>query len=167
MPPSATVAEIEARLRAGDESVTADEYLRADVDERFARLRAEAAAQAARDRAAAEHQERIAAFRASLPTRFDHTPIEKATARLAAAVDTFLDACRAHDDTMEAATEELRGIGPLPAGLAVDAPRYGWLTDGTVEYRPARPQQTVAGIVREAIAARYPRRTINLNSPPD
>jgi hypothetical protein len=66
MPPSATVAEIEARLRAGDESVTADEYLRADVDERFARLRAEAAAQAARDRAAAEHQERSAAFRASL-----------------------------------------------------------------------------------------------------
>ena len=165
--PTPTVADLVARLEAGDDAVTADDLLRAEAEERFGRARAAAAAKRAADEAEAARRGRIAAFRAALPSRLDGRAVEKARDRLAAAVDAYLDACRAHDDATEAAIEELRGMGPLPAGLAVDAPRFGRITDGGAEYRGARPQVTIAGIVTEAIVARYPRRGVNLNAPQD
>lgn len=166
LPPPPTVAGLRDRLKAG-EPVSPEELVRAEAAERFDRLRGDAATEAAAERAEAERQGRIAALRAALPARFDPAPIARAEAKLARAVDDYLDACRAHDDALEAAAEELRGAGPLPAGLAVDAPRFGQITDGGAEYRGARPQVTIAGVVTAAHAARYPRRGINLNSPQD
>ena len=163
---ASTVAEVEARLRAG-EDVSPDELLRAEVTERLARMKAEQAARAADERAEAERLARIAAFRASLPSRFDPAPLERARAKLAAAVDAFVCACRAYDDAQEAAVEELRGLGPLPDGLAVDAPRYGWITDGGREHGPSRPQVALAGIATEALRRHFPRRQIRLDNPQD
>lgn len=162
---AATVSGLLDRLKAGDDTVTADDLMRAEADERFAQARASAAAQAAVDRAEAERQARIAALRTALAHRFDPAPIAKAQAKLTAAVAAYLDACRTFDNEMDAATEELRGMGPLPDGLDVDTPRFGMITDGTVEYRRSRPQTTIAAIVTEAIRARYGRETINLNAP--
>lgn len=164
--PAPTVAGLVDRLKAG-EAVSPDELVSADATERLARLRADAAIAAAAERAEADRLARTAALRAALPARLDDAPIARAEAKLARAVDDDLDACKLRDDAMDGVAEELRGMGPLPAGLAVDAPRYGQIADGATEYRRSRPQLTISRLVTAAIGARWPRRSINLNSPQD
>ena len=163
---ASTVADLEARLAAGQD-VTPAELAEAEATERLARLRVEAATRAAVRRREAARRERIAAVRRELPARLDRKPMDRAQAKLAAAVDEYLRACVEFNEEQAAAAEELRGLGELPPELAVDQPRYGSIEDGGTVYRPARPQTVIAGVVVEAIKRHYPRRTIRLDNPQD
>ncbi len=163
---AAALDAVHARIERA-EGVTAMELAEAEVALRLATKRRELAAKAAVKQAEADRLGRVAALRASLPARLDPAPVEQARAEMERAIGAYLDACRAHDDAMDAATEELRGLAPLPAGLAVDSPRYGQVTDGAAVHRRSRPQTTIAAIVTAAIRTRWPRQLVQLDRPQD
>src|SRR3712207_5795931 len=82
-------------------------------------------------RAEAARRERVDEFRRGLPGRFDRAPLERAEQKLITAVGAYLDEARSLDAAMDDAADEARSLEPLPAGPAVDSPRFGLITDGT------------------------------------
>ena len=163
MASAASIADVERRLREGDETVTADDLLRAELAERWARMQIEQAARAAAERAEAERRARIAALRAAAPDRIGPAVLDKPRARLERAVAEWVAACADYDAARGALWAELSALGAGPPDVAFHDAGYGNVTiDGTT-YRPAPVQRGIAEAARSAIRDSYPRAHIALD----
>jgi hypothetical protein len=149
------------------EAVTARQWRDAEASLRYELAKRDAAITAGERGAEWDRIERVTALRAELPMLLDEQPLERATAILERALNTYLDACREHDDRFDVARERLADptLDPLPDDLAL-GPYQRPIIAGH-EHRLSRPQLTINRQASEALRRHYPRQRIDLTAPPD
>jgi len=138
------LAELEERVRSGDDTVTAEEVEHARGLARFAELRKVAGER----RAAAEHEQQLAAEReralADARQILAEAPADAVAAAEQAAAEAMVklrQAVRAHNDGVRRALARLQS-SPVPASGGQSGPALGW---GRPPYSPDRPFLWVDG----------------------
>ncbi len=162
-----TLAGVNERIDGGDETVTADDLLRAETELRIAKGRQNVAQRQAAARVEQARQERIAAIRADLPTRLDRTALEKTRQAMERAIEAYVAACAAYDRERADVWDELSRLGPRLPGITLNDAGYGNVTADGVDYRRARTQGGIAEVAKEAIRRHFPRHQISLDNPQD
>jgi len=164
------VAAVNRRIDAGDPGVTADELIKAETEAHIARARRGVAHRQAVAQAAEARLAGLAELRASLPERLDLRALDRAAAKLTAAIEDWVAACAAYDAVRSAVWDEVsRETGPTP-GLRLNDPGdggYGVIAADGIAYRRARVQTTIQRAARQAIGTHYPRTEVRLSNPQD
>ncbi len=157
----AALADLRARMVAGDETVTPADFTRARAAVEFAQARQAAEEEAERRRAEQDRRERQEAARARLEA-LDTKEVDAARRRLDAALDGYVAA-------VAEAWRELDDLGAelSAAGLDVQNTPTGLHACG-VTVRRAPLQMAIHTAVAEAIKRHLGNRhRLDLNSPPD
>lgn len=149
------------RMRAGDATVTADDFARAESAVQFATAQEAAAAERAQREAEQARQDRISALVRELVERDASPTLERATVALRKALDQFAATCASYNARHGEIYDELSRIGTLPAGVAI-VPGGGIEVPDGPDGRPANVQHIIARNATEALTSTFPRMSIDL-----
>lgn len=113
------LTDVRSRIGSNDPTVTVEDLNRAESAVRFARMRIDAAVDVAAQEREQARLDRIGAIRAELPAIFDTAALDKARAKVEAAVDAYCREARALEVRVSDVYSELTGL--QPHGISIES----------------------------------------------
>lgn len=150
------LADVRRRIGANDPTVTVEDLNRAELAVRFAQMKIDAAVEVQAQEREQARIDRIAAIRAELPAIFDTTALDKARAKVEAAVDAYCQEARALEVRVSDVYSELTALQPHDISIESGSGAIGG-------YRKPSFQRQVRDAVYEPFKRHFPRTQVALD----